>query len=254
MAPGGNPDPQGNVSAGAGASPAPTPVPRFTVFLDAAHGGPETGARLSSTLDEKDLVLALSVRLRSLLTAHGIAVVTTRESDSGPALNLRAAIANRAQASACLLLHATASGTGVHLYTAALAPEPAPSGLRPWATAQAPYLTQSLKLSSELSTALGQAGIPVILGSISLAPVDNIACPAVILEVAPLLPRRGKAGAPLSDPEYQTRLIDAIAGSIEQWRADWRSEVRPGTRLDMHLEGRTTSGVDGVAEAGKVQP
>jgi N-acetylmuramoyl-L-alanine amidase len=234
-------------------SPAPaTAVPHFTVFLDAAHGGPETGARLSGTLDEKDLVLALSVRLRSLLTAHGIAVVTTRENNTNPALNVRAAIANRAQASACLLLHATASGTGVHLYTSALAPAPAPDGLRPWATAQAPFVTQSLKLSSDLSTALGQAAIPVILGSISLAPIDNIACPAVILEVAPLLPRRGKAAAALSDPDYQTRLVDAIAGSIEQWRADWRSDLRPDTRPEV----RTASGADGVAGTGtgKVQP
>jgi len=224
-----NPAPGIIVIPGVNASQTPTAAPRFTVFLDAAHGGPETGAQLSSTLYEKDLVLALSVRLRSLLTAHGIAVVTTRESDTGPSLTARAAIANRAQASACLLLHATASGTGVHLYTSALAPAPAPSGMRPWATAQAPYLTESLKLSSDISTALGHAGIPVILGSISLAPVDNIACPAVILEVAPLLPRRGKAGAPLSDPGYQTQLIDAIGGSIEQWRADWRSDVRPAT-------------------------
>jgi N-acetylmuramoyl-L-alanine amidase len=200
-------------------------APRYVVVLDAAHGGPETGARLrdqpNDLLLEKDLLLALSVRLRSVLTAHGIAVVTTRESDTNPPPDARAATANRAHASACLLLHATTSGTGVHLYTSALAPTPAPSGvLRPWATAQAPYLTQSLKLSSDISAALTHAAIPVILGSISLAPVDNMACPAVILELAPLLPRRGKPALALNDSAYQTRLVDALGGALEQWRSD----------------------------------
>jgi N-acetylmuramoyl-L-alanine amidase len=200
---------------------------RFVVLLDAAHGGAETGARLRDQPDqllEKDLVLALSVRLRSVLTAHGIAVVTTRETDTNPAPDSRAAVANRAHASACLLLHATASGTGVHLYTSALQQTAPPAGLRPWATAQAAFLTQSLKLSSDLNAALGHASIPVTLGSVSLQPVDNMACPAVILEVAPLIPRRGKAGAAVGDQAYQTRLVDAVGGALEQWRADWKTQ------------------------------
>jgi N-acetylmuramoyl-L-alanine amidase len=55
---------------------------RFGVVIDAAHGGSDAGARLSDRLQEKDLVLTLSVRLRSTLSAHGIYVVTTRESDT----------------------------------------------------------------------------------------------------------------------------------------------------------------------------
>lgn len=215
----------GGQTTGGLAAPAPMEVaPRFVVLLDAAHGGAETGARISDQLLEKDLVLALSVRLRSVLSAHGIAVVTTRENDSSPAPDARAGMANRAHAAACLLFHATTSGTGVHLYTSTLAPAAAPAGLRPWTTAQAAFLTQSLKLSSDLSTALGYAAIPVTMGSVSVPPVDNMACPAVILEVAPLLPRRGKAGARLGDPEYQTRLVDALGGALEQWRADWKAQ------------------------------
>ncbi len=209
---------------------APQPA-RYVLLLDAAHGGPESGARLrdqpGDQLFEKDLVLALSVRLRSMLTARGVSVVTTRESDSSLAPGARAGIANRAHAAACLLLHATTSGTGVHLYTAALAPAGTGGpggGLRPWATAQAAFLTQSLKLSSDLSTALGHAAIPVTLGSVSLQPVDSMACPAVIVELAPLLPRRGKGGAALGDADYQTRLVDALGGALEQWRADWKAQ------------------------------
>ena len=59
----------------------PAPATRFVVVLDAAHGGDDAGGRLSNGQPEKAFTLALSVRLRSLLAARGIQVVTTRESD-----------------------------------------------------------------------------------------------------------------------------------------------------------------------------
>ena len=49
----------------------PSVQPHFSVVLDAAHGGSDSGARLEPQLQEKDVVLALSVRLRSMLTARG---------------------------------------------------------------------------------------------------------------------------------------------------------------------------------------
>ena len=94
-------------------SPAnPRPAPRFAVVIDAAHGGADSGARLSDHLLEKDLVLNLSVRLRSMLSAHGISVVTTRESDTAISALNRAETANHVGAAACITLHATTSGSG----------------------------------------------------------------------------------------------------------------------------------------------
>ena len=77
------------------------PAPRFVVVLDAAHGGDDPGARLGNQ-SEKDYTLALSVKLRSLLMARGISVVTTRESGTDVDAERRAEIANRANAAACL--------------------------------------------------------------------------------------------------------------------------------------------------------
>src|ERR1700753_3527694 len=70
------------------------PPQRFAVVIDAARGGADSGAGLSDHLLEKDLVLALSVRLRSMLSAHGIQVVTTRESDTAVPAVHRAETAN----------------------------------------------------------------------------------------------------------------------------------------------------------------
>jgi N-acetylmuramoyl-L-alanine amidase len=117
------------------------PQPRFVVVLDAAHGGDDPGGRLSNGQAEKTITLALSVRLRSLLAARGIQVVTTREFDAAVDLNRRAELANHANAAACLSLHATESGSGVHLFASALAPAQ-PARFAAWKTAQAAALLE----------------------------------------------------------------------------------------------------------------
>ena len=154
----------------------PHAAPRFLVLIDAAHGGNDTGAHLTPTQLEKDVTLDLSNRLRSMLSARGIGVATTRDSDATlPAVN-RAEIANRTPFAACILIHATATGSGVHLYTSSLAAAPLVEFM-PWQTTQSAYVTQSLKLSSDVDSALAHAEIPVTLGRTSLQPMDSFACP-----------------------------------------------------------------------------
>lgn len=208
--------------------PAPPPAapaqPHFVVVLDAAHGGADTGARIDDRLLEKDLVLALSVRLRSMLTAHGIPVITTREADANlPAVN-RAELANHAVAAACISLHATATGSGIHLFTSSLAPT-APARFPPWQTAQSAYITQSLRLSSEVNSAMARAQVPVGLGRTSMQPLDSFACPALAVEAAPLA-AHGANSKPmaLSDPDYQARLAEALTAALQQWRENWRQQ------------------------------
>jgi N-acetylmuramoyl-L-alanine amidase len=205
---------------------APKVAPRFLVVIDAAHGGNDTGARLSDTLPEKTLTLNLSVRLRSMLAARGIAVITTRESDAALSSTQRAALANHEPAAACILIHATASGSGVHLYTSSLAPESPAQGVRflPWQTAQAVYVTQSMKLSSEIDSAFAHAEIPVALGRTSLQPMDSFACPAVAVEIAPLVAGTATKGRALTDADYQKSILDALAAAIDEWKNDWRQQ------------------------------
>jgi hypothetical protein len=93
----------------------PAPQARFVVVLDAAHGGDDAGGRLANNQLEKSFTLALSVRLRSLLGARGIQVVTTRESDVAVEPEKRSEIANHAQAQACLSLHASDNGSGAFI-------------------------------------------------------------------------------------------------------------------------------------------
>jgi N-acetylmuramoyl-L-alanine amidase len=203
------------------------PAPRTVVLLDPAHGGPDTGARLPNQLLEKDFTLSFATTLRAILTASGLTVISTRDSDPAAVFTTdqRAEIANHAHPAACLILHATSSGNGIHIVTSALSPDDsadsvdpdAPHPLVSWQTAQIASLPQSLRLANEIGVALLHAKLPVILSQASVRPLDNLTVPAVLIEIAPLA-ADGSDASPVTDPVYQQRIAQAIAAAIASWR------------------------------------
>ena len=203
---------------------APAAAPRFVVVLDAAHGGDDAGARLGSEA-EKAYTLALSIRLRSLLMARGFGVVTTRESDTTLEPGSRAQIANHANAQACISLHATESGSGVHLFVSSLAPvQNAHFDARflPWKTAQAAWIMRSLSFAGVVNSALSHATVHVTLGRTALPGIDSMTCPAVAIEVAPEQSTDAQGPASLDDPDYQASVMDALAAALVEWRSQAR--------------------------------
>jgi N-acetylmuramoyl-L-alanine amidase len=191
------------------------------VVLDAAHGGDDTGARLSDGQLEKNATLALSVRLRSLLAARGIQVVTTRESDQSVSATQRAEIANRANAQACLTLHVAESGSGVHLFASSLTPV-APTKFAAWKTAQAGWVTRSLALAGSLNSALLHAGANVTLGRTALPGIDSETCPALAIELAPERDANHKITAEPDQADYQARVAAMLANALLEWRTEGR--------------------------------
>jgi N-acetylmuramoyl-L-alanine amidase len=213
-------------------SPAPIQINRMVILLDPSHGGMDGGSRISDTTVEKDVTLALAFRLRSLLSARGFAVVMTRDADSpsepnaaGTPLTLddRAGIANHAHAAACLLLHATGSGNGVHLYNSELDATAGEPAVEPWLTAQAAWVPQSQQLAKQLATALARAGIALVSSSASVRPVDSLSCPAMVIELAP----QSDDPDSINDGDYQQRVAQAIAGAL----VFWPNLVQPPLRL-----------------------
>jgi len=207
------------------APPVPAaPQPRFVVVLDAAHGGDDPGGKLD-TQAEKAYTLSLSVKLRSLLNARGIQVVTTRESDTNVDTNRRAEIANHANAQACLSLHASQTGSGVHLFASSLPPAP-PTRFPAWRTGQSAFITRSLAMAGILNSALQHAGIAVTLGRTAMPAVDSMTCPAIAIEIAPDRATDHAAGsaakASLDDPVYQARVAEAIAAAMLEWKTEVR--------------------------------
>lgn len=186
---------------------------RYTILLDPARGGTEDGAHLDEHTAEKQATLDVANRLRALLNAREFNVVLTRETDVTATNDMRAAIANQAKPVACLLLHATSAGKGLHLFTSAL-PQTAPQTYAvAWDEAQAPFSERSQRLEKELSTAFGRAGIPVSSGHTWVRPLDNMQCPAVAIEMAP-----DADGTTAADHAYQNRIAETIAGALLFWR------------------------------------
>ncbi len=194
-----------------------------TIVIDPAHGGADSGSRISDDIVEKDVTLALAFRLRSLLTARGFNVVLTREDDKAAnanppfaplTLDDRAGIANHERASACIFLHATSSGTGVHLYTSELTPAAGELPAAPWLTLQAPWVQQSQHLAGRIADALNRSHIPLVDGYASIRPVDSTACPALVFELAPHTDDPDS----INDADYQQSIAQAAANALILWK------------------------------------
>lgn len=199
----------------------PRTLPNFyrnLIVIDPAHGGPDRGAQLPDGLAEKAVTLAFAQRLRPALVAQGFTVVSTRDSDPTEELDTdqRAGVANHTRPLACLLLHATESGSGIHLATSAL--EPGQDGARVvhWADAQSGSIAMSLRLSNEIGLALMNARLPAVLLRASVPPVDNLTCAATVIEISPLPADGGRTK--VSDAAYQQRVAEAIAQGLASFR------------------------------------
>lgn len=221
--------------------PRVVPASRFVVVLDAAHGGDDGGGQVGGSVAEKTVTLELSVRLRSLLAARGFWVVTTREGNVNLDSDARAQIANHATAgaggAACLSLHASEAGTGVHIFVSSLEPVAATRFLA-WKTAQSAYVSRSLKLAGTVNSALEQSAdggdanavpIPATLARASLPGLDSMTCPALAIEMAPLRDADRKIVTDVTDSDYQAKVAQALAAALLEWRSDAAADSRGGT-------------------------
>jgi N-acetylmuramoyl-L-alanine amidase len=192
------------------------PSPRgFLVVVDAAHGGEERGGAITEQLAEKQVDLVFARRLSSELQTRGIACRLLRDADVTLTPEQRTALANAAVPSLYVAMHATASGTGIHVVTSNLAPAPATSVFLPWETAQTAFVNTSRAVADDITTELLKRDIPTFAISASVAPLNTIAAPALAIEVA-LPPTGGVAG--LTSASYEQTVSSAIANAVAATR------------------------------------
>jgi len=77
---------------------------KYTVVLDAGHGG-EDGGTVEQTATEKEINLAVVLKMRELLENQGIRVVLTREQDIFMKLEERVRVANGEKADLFVSIH-----------------------------------------------------------------------------------------------------------------------------------------------------
>ena len=228
--------PTTTTAAATAAPPRPTPNVAAgnlrVIVIDAGHGGIESGATNSGTL-EKDLTLALARSLRTALQRRLTAtVVLTRDSDVELTSEARAAVANNNQAGLLISLHAgyspdkAASGSSIYVmkpdFTGGI-PEPAGGRLfLPWYMAYRIHAPASKTMAEHLQRNLTQA-LPGWKFPIRYGPMGVLASatmPAIALEVGNL--NNDVSVKTLTDPEFQTTLATTIAASVEQFAVGGR--------------------------------
>lgn len=91
------------------------------IVLDAGHGGHDAGAIGPTGVKEKDVTLAITLKLARLLRTRGYEVVLTREDDRFLALEERTKVANDAHGDLFISIHANAhhkrSQGGIETYS-----------------------------------------------------------------------------------------------------------------------------------------
>jgi N-acetylmuramoyl-L-alanine amidase len=116
----------------------------FLVVVDAGHGGMDAGAVIGDVY-EKDIDLAVALKVKALLQAQNVEVILTREDDSLPSLKDRYTLANESNADLFLSLHC-------NVY----APDPDISGLECYHRENAPKGTAFAQKILAAAKATGQ--------------------------------------------------------------------------------------------------
>ncbi len=198
------------------------------VVLDPGHGGTDTGARGEGGAVEKDVVLEFARVVRGELESQGYHVVMTRNDDSNPSYDDRAAIANAYRDSVFISIHVSSTGTvgtarayydqfwnsipapaaGTIGSKPAPPPSPGPpSGVVPWEEAQRPYVNVSHRLADILQgeLVLRFSGSPIASTGIALRDLRSVEAPAVAVEIS---------SVSVSDPNSLRAMAAPLATSI----------------------------------------
>ncbi|HYL68821.1 MAG TPA: N-acetylmuramoyl-L-alanine amidase [Candidatus Limnocylindria bacterium] len=201
------------------------------VILNPGHGGADTGARGPSGAIEKDVVLLFARIVRIELERQGYRVVMTRNDDSNPSYDDRAAVANSHRDALFISIHLASTGTvgaaRVYYYQFPIAPalagganatpQPAPSsgGLLVWEEAQRAYEETSHHFADIFESDLAQhfGGSPATSAGFPVRELRSVAAPAVAVEISSVAVNDPNSLAALAEP-----LANSILRSIQAYR------------------------------------
>ncbi len=241
-------------AAAAAATAAPDPVrPSVTltpstglrtVVIDPGHGGDELGAQGPRGTLEKDITLAVSRRLRTMIESRlGLRVFLTREDDRTISHDDRSAFANSHQADVFLSIHANAAvrpaikGAEVYYLSveradaearkraedAAITLPALGGGTRSidlilWETAQSRYLEQSSTLAGMIESGL-RARVEMSPRAVQQAPFRVLVganMPATLVEIGYL--SNPEQEQQLASAAYQERVAEALYDALVRFR------------------------------------
>jgi len=187
----------------------------------------DNGARGQNGVVEKDLVLLFARTARQALEREGFRVVMTRNDDSDPSYDDRAALANSYRDAIFVSFHISSTGT---LHTARAYsykfPDPQPDGANPnasaastvprpaktpsllgWEAAQRPYADASQSLANLVQTELAQRypGSPGASSAAAVRGLRSVGAPAIAVEVSNIA---------VSDPNQLIEMAAPVSTAI----------------------------------------
>jgi N-acetylmuramoyl-L-alanine amidase len=218
--------------------------PLTPVIIDPGHGGDDLGAVVKG-LKEKDIALAVSLKLRDLIK-NDMPVMMTRDSDHYVTLDDRVVDSVDWNGAVFVSIHLNQvrdkrlSGATVYSYGAEkrhfwrrrphhpkVPPMPAPPGVD---------AKESAFLASAMVKAMRAEGIRVETAKSDYYVLKNPAQPSVLVEIGYL--SNPEEAARLNDPAYQDKLVRTMAKAIEAYAADrslrsgaTASATKPASRL-----------------------
>ena len=227
-----------------------------TIVIDPGHGGDEEGTRSASGVLEKDLVLDVARRLRSMLDARlGVRVLLTRDDDRVVPHDERASIANNNKADLFISLHANSSpnrgargaevfylsldGLGAEARKMAESPESKPvpvlgGGSRDidlilWDMAQARHLNESaafaVLVEEELRRRVEMSPNPVQQAPFRVLVAANM--PAVLVEMGFL--SNPEQESQLTSDDFKNRIVQSLFDAVVRYRS--RIETQAPNRI-----------------------
>jgi N-acetylmuramoyl-L-alanine amidase len=214
------------------------------VLIDPGHGGHDPGTMNKSGMKEKDIVLDVSQRLRTLLEADGFEVLMTRDRDVFIPLEERTAVANAKGADLFVSIHVNsarsskARGTETYFLNLATTPDAEEVAARENAVTTRRVselqnilqkvlnnekITESRELASRVQTSLSKELYESVKDErnrgVKTAPfyvLLGAQMPAVLVEVAYLSNR--KDAELLGDGAFRQKLAESIAEGIRGYQ------------------------------------
>jgi N-acetylmuramoyl-L-alanine amidase len=193
------------------------PLPLQQIVIDPGHGGDDPGAISTGGVKEKDVTLALALRLEKLLKMEGLAPLhLTRDGDYAVSLRRRAGEIRGAAAENLLLsLHVSAwkssQTQGCTIYFLPLRD----------------HEDDSFLLAQSLDTALQGAGVAdCSFERVTLSPLNRTSFPAVLLELGYLT--NPDELSLLVSGDGQERIARALALGVKNYAA-----TRPRRTMDV---------------------
>ncbi|MBI4783370.1 MAG: N-acetylmuramoyl-L-alanine amidase [Oscillatoriophycideae cyanobacterium NC_groundwater_1537_Pr4_S-0.65um_50_18] len=177
------------------------PSGRLRVVIDPGHGGSDPGAVGIGGLQEKKVVLAIAEQVASYLEQQGVQVIMTRSDDSDVELEPRVQIAEQANASLFVSIHANAISLD----------RPEVNGIETYYFSSGEQLAQVIQDTIVRETNMNDKGIRQARFYV----LRRTSMPAVLIETG--FVTGSEDAARLADEGFRNQMARAIAQGILQY-------------------------------------